>query len=212
MRLRVVGLDLRMPSGVEEFASWLSSEGTPHLDIIINNACQTIRRPASYYAHLLPGEEAGHRAMLLEQEKDDARGRAAQGGAEDGIFLPEEHEKQWQHAATDGSSLEHRETRSNLGGGGTQRSILEASRVLSPSSLTAPCGSDVGLVGGMMTAAAMSVVEVTDEDRVLGADCKAREAALPTGALDAHGQQLDTRRVNSWLLNIDQVRDATPQR
>ena len=28
----------------------------PHLDMIINNACQTIRRPRSYYQHLLPTE------------------------------------------------------------------------------------------------------------------------------------------------------------
>ena len=28
----------------------------PRLDILINNACQTIRRPAQYYRHLLPDE------------------------------------------------------------------------------------------------------------------------------------------------------------
>ena len=28
------------------------------LDVLINNATQTIRRPAAYYAHLLPAEAA----------------------------------------------------------------------------------------------------------------------------------------------------------
>lgn len=55
-RLRIEGLDLRRLPAVEEFArNLLDTE--PALDILINNAAQTIRRPAAFYRHLLAGEQ-----------------------------------------------------------------------------------------------------------------------------------------------------------
>ncbi|KOO33420.1 oxidoreductase [Chrysochromulina tobinii] len=54
-RLRIYGLDMRDLSSLELFCRHLI--GTCHrLDGIVNNACQTIRRPAAYYAHLMPLE------------------------------------------------------------------------------------------------------------------------------------------------------------
>lgn len=56
-RLRVEGLDLRRLTAVEEFAcDLLASE--PALDILINNAAQTIRRPPEFYRHLRTAEGA----------------------------------------------------------------------------------------------------------------------------------------------------------
>src|SRR5579883_55210 len=54
-RLRVVGLDLRDLPGVEAFSDHLVGS-EPSLDILINNAAQTVRRPLAFYAHLLSGE------------------------------------------------------------------------------------------------------------------------------------------------------------
>lgn len=54
-RLRVVGLDLRDLPGVESFADHLVAH-EPGLDILVNNAAQTVRRPLAFYAHLLAGE------------------------------------------------------------------------------------------------------------------------------------------------------------
>src|SRR5690606_18992677 len=51
-RLRVHGLDLRHTPSVEIFARWLA-EQLPRLDFILNNACQTVRRPAGFFRHLL---------------------------------------------------------------------------------------------------------------------------------------------------------------
>jgi NAD(P)-dependent dehydrogenase (short-subunit alcohol dehydrogenase family) len=54
-RLLIHGLDLRHAPSVELFARHL--EQTHHrLDILINNAAQTVRRPPGFYAHLLDGE------------------------------------------------------------------------------------------------------------------------------------------------------------
>jgi len=54
-RVHVYGLDLRHIPSVELFAAHVSHRH-PHLDILINNAAQTVRRPAAFYEHLLPFE------------------------------------------------------------------------------------------------------------------------------------------------------------
>jgi len=54
-RLEIHGLDLRHTPSVETFARFLL-ERLPRLDHIINNACQTVRRPAGFFQHLLERE------------------------------------------------------------------------------------------------------------------------------------------------------------
>ena len=56
-RLQIYGLDFRYIPVLERFIAHLHSH-YPALDILINNAAQTVRRPLDYYAHLLPGEQA----------------------------------------------------------------------------------------------------------------------------------------------------------
>ncbi|HEX9188986.1 MAG TPA: SDR family NAD(P)-dependent oxidoreductase [Vicinamibacteria bacterium] len=55
-RLHVRGLDLRHTPSVEIFCSQVSHE-LGRLDLLVNNACQTVRRPPGFYAHLLDFEE-----------------------------------------------------------------------------------------------------------------------------------------------------------
>jgi NAD(P)-dependent dehydrogenase (short-subunit alcohol dehydrogenase family) len=54
-RLRIHGLDLRHVPSVEAFAHALT-QTLPRLDVILNNAAQTVRRPAAFYAHLVERE------------------------------------------------------------------------------------------------------------------------------------------------------------
>ena len=56
-RLEVFGLDLRHTPSVEAFCNQLLAT-RPRLDFIINNACQTVRRPPDFYAHMMAGETA----------------------------------------------------------------------------------------------------------------------------------------------------------
>ena len=61
-RLEVHGLDLRHTPSVEAFCKHLN--GTlGRLDFIINNACQTVRRPPGFYAHMMDRERAGLGAL-----------------------------------------------------------------------------------------------------------------------------------------------------
>ena len=54
-RLTVLGIDLRDPRQVLGLAESLRADGRP-LDILINNAAQTVRRPPESYAALIGGE------------------------------------------------------------------------------------------------------------------------------------------------------------
>ncbi|MEO8451316.1 MAG: SDR family oxidoreductase [Gemmatimonadota bacterium] len=63
-RLEIVGLDLRHTPSVEAFCRQLM-EGRSRLDFIINNACQTVRRPPDFYRHMMEGE-AGPLSRLPE--------------------------------------------------------------------------------------------------------------------------------------------------
>lgn len=55
-RLHIHGLDLRHTPSVEIFASYIEQTFS-RLDIIINNAAQTVRRPAGFYSHLMENEK-----------------------------------------------------------------------------------------------------------------------------------------------------------
>jgi len=61
-RLEIYGLDLRHTPSVEAFCTEvLATE--QRLDFIINNACQTVRRPADFYEHMRETETAALTSM-----------------------------------------------------------------------------------------------------------------------------------------------------
>jgi NAD(P)-dependent dehydrogenase (short-subunit alcohol dehydrogenase family) len=54
-RLQIHALDLRHTPSVERLCHELL-HSLDRLDFIVNNACQTVRRPPAYYAHMMEGE------------------------------------------------------------------------------------------------------------------------------------------------------------
>ncbi len=69
-RAHVFGCDLRHTPSVEALCAHIRASWS-RLDVLINNACQTVRRPSGFYDHLLAGEAVGpeqvgprERAML----------------------------------------------------------------------------------------------------------------------------------------------------
>ena len=54
-RLHIYGLDLRHTPSVELFCNYIEQK-YERLDILINNAAQTVRRPPGFYAHLMANE------------------------------------------------------------------------------------------------------------------------------------------------------------
>jgi len=66
-RLQLYGIDLRHTPSVEALAEHLAAS-LPQLDFILNNACQTVRRPPGFYAHLMEGE-----ARLMDSLPPEAK-------------------------------------------------------------------------------------------------------------------------------------------
>ena len=56
-RLEIFGLDLRHTPSVEAFCKQMLSTHS-RLDFIVNNACQTVRRPPEFYKHMMDKERA----------------------------------------------------------------------------------------------------------------------------------------------------------
>ncbi|MBA2664724.1 MAG: SDR family oxidoreductase [Bradymonadaceae bacterium] len=72
-RLEIFGLDLRHTPSVEVFCRHLNN--TQHrLDFIVNNACQTVRRPTGFYDHLMANE------LESDRLSDAARALVGQAG------------------------------------------------------------------------------------------------------------------------------------
>jgi NAD(P)-dependent dehydrogenase (short-subunit alcohol dehydrogenase family) len=68
-RLEIFGLDLRHTPSVEAFCRQLLSTHD-RLDFIVNNACQTVRRPPDFYAHMMEEEKvalSGSQVKLISE-------------------------------------------------------------------------------------------------------------------------------------------------
>jgi len=98
-RLEIFGLDLRHTPSVEAFCRHLL-ETEARLDFIVNNACQTVRRPPAFYAHMMDGERAAGAVLVPESRRlveryEDLRasgGMMALPGALSAPTSPETHE------------------------------------------------------------------------------------------------------------------------
>ena len=64
-RLEIYGLDLRHTPSVEAFCRHIA-DTRGRLDVIVNNACQTVRRPSAFYRHMLELERTALHAMAPE--------------------------------------------------------------------------------------------------------------------------------------------------
>jgi NAD(P)-dependent dehydrogenase (short-subunit alcohol dehydrogenase family) len=67
-RVEIFGLDLRHTPSVEAFCRELLTT-RDRLDFIINNACQTVRRPPAFYEHMMESETASLHTMSEEQRR-----------------------------------------------------------------------------------------------------------------------------------------------
>lgn len=67
-RLHIYGLDLRHTPSVEIFTRHIE-QSFERLDILINNAAQTVRRPPGFYAHLMPVENQSYFDLPIDAQK-----------------------------------------------------------------------------------------------------------------------------------------------
>jgi NAD(P)-dependent dehydrogenase (short-subunit alcohol dehydrogenase family) len=204
-KLEIFGLDLRDVTGLEAFTRFLKIRYATGIDILINNACQTVRRPRGYYIPMVEKEQTlwekadeVHKAMLggcsefekvrrrLMVDQNHAEGAAAQlqsNGASQGL-LP---------MAANGTN-----------GTDPIPSATESSAMVATSSKDTATAEQVPFeTSGLSHSAAMSQMVILPED--VGVS----DSVLPPGLSDVNGQQLDLRTSNSWLLKMEEV--STPE-
>lgn len=177
-RLLIYGLDLRHTPSVEAFCSELLRT-RDRLDFIISNACQTVRRPPDFYAHMMADE-----AAALDELPDDVQELL---GAYEGLrgveLLPN-----GKPAGPSISSADPVGAANAVGVAGPDAA----------DSLTNG-GPGVSNAPGLTHAARLSQLPLLPEEQ------QAQQALFPVGRLDQDLQQIDLRETNSWRMLLADV-------
>jgi NAD(P)-dependent dehydrogenase (short-subunit alcohol dehydrogenase family) len=185
-RLHVYGIDLRHTPSVEHWCRHLSAT-LPRLDAVINNACQTVRRPVGWYDHVIAGEldgwaqlPAGERAMLERNR-----------------------------ALLDGRAGDERAGPSPEGPPPKDISIVALQPTEMRSKVVGPDGLVVaGSAGDPARAAGLWKSLVLAQVPLLADDLERGGHLYPAGRLDADLQQVDLRDFNSWRMTLAEVPTA----
>ncbi len=184
-RLHIHGLDLRHIPSVELFARYIE-QSYPRLDVIINNAAQTVRRPPGFYGHLLATERTSIKdlppaaqQMLSSHELCQQKLMAAAPNQSSGMTsLPDTTDTPSSFQVTENGAIAH------------------------PMSWTGSNSHDANFAMGLRYSAALSQVPYSIDRGIA-----AREV-FPRGALDADLQQVDLRTTNSWRLRLGEIHTA----
>jgi NAD(P)-dependent dehydrogenase (short-subunit alcohol dehydrogenase family) len=214
-RLRIVGIDLRDPQQVQALADTVAAAGP--LDILINNAAQTVRRSPGAYAALAAAEGAGPAGLGVAGAGRDGAGRKGAGpdgprrdGAE-----PEGAGRDG--GGRDGAGPEGAEPEGGgRDGGGPEIVWLGQSAAAHPALLAGGAagggvgggcageGSEAGTGGAGMHAregtAGASVTALA-----LRAGSASAERIAASTAIDAGGLVPDLAASNSWVQRVEEV-------
>ena len=174
-RLKIYGLDLRHTPSVEAFCRHILATNS-RLDFIINNACQTVRRPPDFYEHMMEGEK-----MPIEDMPEKARS-----------LLGDYEGLRGYHLLPEGGS----ESQKALPKAGID-SKLAAGIVTDPA--TRASSKSANNIAGLTHSAELSQVPLLPEELLAQSDL------FPQGKLDQDLQQVDLRDRNSWRLTMAEV-------
>jgi NAD(P)-dependent dehydrogenase (short-subunit alcohol dehydrogenase family) len=212
-RLQVYGLDLRDVTGLEAFCRFLKMKFSESgVDMLINNACQTVRRPTAYYLPACQTEEdlwqqgdKTHKQLLggcLQFEQIRRRLMLDHKTQQHGGTMQQPQLQQAPSAAPLLAMNESANTETTVTveevATSTETGSTMVTTVTEKKSTSVPFEHT-----GMSHSAAMSQMVLLPEDAGVS------DAILPPGVTDINGQQLDLRKTNSWLLKMEQV--STPE-
>lgn len=203
-RLHIYGLDFRDIASLEKFCQHVSSQYT-RLDVIINNACQTVRRPPAYYAPLINAEQDYFHSMNHSDNPSSDRGEDKK------LKMLLTCQQEYVRSSYDAKDTSSSSSRLHLGGGMLHDSSTN-SNVLAGDVYNHAASNDShsrhidALDGNTMEATASS--DLT-QLQVAPGDENFSSALFPTGATDVNQQQVDLRKSNSWTMKLHEV--STPE-
>ncbi|QDV27251.1 SDR family oxidoreductase [Aureliella helgolandensis] len=192
-RLQVFGLDLRHTPSIEGLAEHLLKT-LPRLDFILNNACQTVRRPSGFYEHLMVGERTPRESLpeavqhILAAYHQLVDSTDSTGSADSSpLHLPQSSPALPQSPINPGGP--------NAFAGDTN----EPGRSPTETPDAAMADLVTGSLAGIQRAAELSQVALLGEDQHCGKE------VFPIGKYDGDAQQVDLRDINSWRLKLAQI-------
>ncbi len=184
-RLHIYGLDLRHIPSVEIFAGYIE-HNYHRLDILINNAAQTVRRPTGFYAHLMKNEN-----LTFEQLKKiyGEHGKAA-------VELLSNYNicKQKLESIVSKQNCYQDDNHNNL------EPLLHNNHE-SVKNTIIPY-SDGKPAIGIRESANLSQIPYSVDD------FEATDEIFPKGKLDIDLQQVDLRKINSWRLKLGEIQTS----
>ncbi|MFA4928022.1 MAG: SDR family NAD(P)-dependent oxidoreductase [Patulibacter sp.] len=199
-RLRIVGIDLRDPAQVIALADSVAAAGP--LDILVNNAAQTVRRSPQAYALLADAEAAPFEALpgrgtpefVVLGRPDAGSGAVAGGGSLGGDGASVGGMSVGAGTSLPAAALDHpanadRSTLGTQGMSNVDRSALAHAAAVVPGGHWAP------------TPHALSAL-------ALQANSASPDRVAMGTAIDAGGLVPDLHHTNSWVQTVDEV-DAT---
>jgi NAD(P)-dependent dehydrogenase (short-subunit alcohol dehydrogenase family) len=201
--LSIFGLDLRDVVGLEAFTRFVKIKfGDQGVDILINNACQTVRRPTGYYKPMVAKE------TNLWQDADQSHKKLLRGCMEFETLRRKLLTEQKQENVGFAASLEYKEDAPMIEANSDDQNTngeeekeldkVETAMTSKKKTVTAPFETT-----GLSYSTAMSQMTILPDDVGVSS------SILPPGMSDINGHQIDLRTSNSWLLKMDQV--STPE-
>ncbi|KAG2392400.1 hypothetical protein C9374_012652 [Naegleria lovaniensis] len=197
-RLQIYGLDLKHVPSVYAFTDFLKQK-LPRLDIIINNAAQTIRRPCAYYRHVCNDElrislddlsedvkqilpTDFHMSMSSIQHADAGIQMLLSPVSDELYALPDQNA-----SVSNSQSFNDNPHQISI----NQNTSLSTIPITSLKALNDP--------HNISTSSIVSQIPLLEEDHTYDRE------AFPYSVLDINKSQVDLRKTNSWVQHLDDV-------
>ena len=202
--LDIYGLDFRDLRRLEEFCSYLQIT-YDRLDVIINNACQTIRRPPAYYQHLISDE-------VQYAEDGVASISATKSICDAGKKIDKILKKQCEFSTVQSeclTSTQQMKLQNNSGRKGSAVDVNDGIKALSSLASVAEVRQPTAS-SSSSNSTGLNSVQLSQLVVAPGDDCVDTSLfPVGSGSLDVNKQQVDLRKHNSWTMRLDEV--STPE-
>lgn len=169
---------------------------------MINNACQTVRRPPAYYAHLIEKEEMFH-ALSYPQQPHKTETEYSSNSIPVPSAVPTLLERQRQFSslyAAHHAALLQRD-QEMIANSSSQPLITDDS----PSSISDACALSHPSQPLNLSSAQMTQLAFLPEEKSEHLNPSTLQLLFPAGYRDVNNQQIDLRNHNSWTMKLDEV-------
>ncbi len=190
------GLDFRDISRLEGFCLFVE-QTYDRLDILINNACQTVRRPPAYYSHLVEKEETYHSTTVLKSLPmltggEETTSHTTYSPAPSVVNTVLENQNRFLCAF-----YTQQANSSTLLTNGNISESSQSSQSITTSSSTSPAIP--------LSSAQMSQLAFLEEEKSSHLNPLTLQQLFPLGRQDLNNQQVDLRTHNSWTMKLHEV-------